>query len=162
QVAAGLPLPAKFSAAMDKAKQEFFAPDFLSLRERMMKMLVAGQKPEMTTPQWTGLTVPKLATLLGVAEVALDIAKEHAAAQRSAAIRSLSIQLALLALATFTALGMMMFVSRRVTRPLSTIQAGMHKLAGGDVTVAVPFAERKDEIGGLAAAMQAFKDSLGE
>ena len=36
----------------------------------------------------------------------------------------------------------------------------MHRLAGGDMTVEVPFAERKDEIGKLAGAMQAFKDSL--
>jgi methyl-accepting chemotaxis protein len=145
---------------MEKAKQEFFAPDFLALRDRMMKMLVAGQKPEMTTPQWTGLTVPKLGTLLNVAEVALDIAKEHAATQRASATRTLSIQLALLALALVLGIGMMLMVSRRVTRPLSTIQDGMHRLAGGDMTVEVPFAERKDEIGKLAGAMQAFKDSL--
>ena len=54
EVAAGLPLPAAFGAAIEKAKQEFFAADFLALRDRMMKMLVAGEKPEMTTPQWTG------------------------------------------------------------------------------------------------------------
>ena len=38
----------------------------------------------------------------------------------------------------------------------------MRKLAGGDLTVEVPYAERKDEIGALAGAMQAFKDSLIE
>ena len=79
------------------------------------------------------MTVPKLATVLGVAEVALDIAKEHAAQQRASAIRSLSTQLALLALALLLGVGMMLMVSRRVTRPLSVIQDGMHRLAGGDI-----------------------------
>ena len=36
------------------------------------------------------------------------------------------------------------------------------RVAGGDVSVEVPYAERKDEIGALAGAMQAFKDSLTE
>jgi methyl-accepting chemotaxis protein len=132
------------------------------MRDRMMKALVAGQKPDMPTAQWTGMTVPKLGTLLGVAEVALDIAKEHAAAQRASATSRLTVELSLLALALVVAFGMMMIINRRVTTPIHAIQDGMHKLASGDVTVEVPYADRKDEIGALAGAMQAFKDSLIE
>ena len=162
QVAAGLPMPPRFTAALDKANHEFFAQDFLALRDRMIKMLVAGQKPDMTVPQWTGTTVPKLAILLNVAEVALDIAKEHAAAQRAEAMRKLTMELVLLGLALAFGIGMFMLITRRVTRPLDTIQGGMRKLAGGDTSVEVAYAERKDEIGALAGAMQAFKDSLVE
>jgi methyl-accepting chemotaxis protein len=162
QVAAGMPLPPRFGAALDKAKQEFFSGDFLSLRDRMMKALVAGEKPDMTVPQWTGLTVPKLALLLNVAEVALDISKEHAAAQRAAATWRLTVELTLLAVALAFGVGMFMLITRRVTRPLDVIQGGMRKLAGGDTSVEVAYAERKDEIGALAGAMQAFKDSLTE
>jgi methyl-accepting chemotaxis protein len=161
-VAAGLPLPPRFSTAVDKAKQEFFGADVLALRDKTIKMLVAGEKPEMTTPQWTAMIVPKLATVLGVAEVALEVAKEHAAAQRASAMWSLWAQVAMLAVALVLGAGMILVVSRRVTRPLGMIQDGMHKLAGGDVSVEVPFAQRKDEIGALAGAMQAFKDSLTE
>jgi methyl-accepting chemotaxis protein len=159
-VAAGLPLPPRFAAAVEKAKKEFFGADLIALRDRTIKMLVAGEKPEMTTPQWTSMIVPKLGTTLGVAEVALDVAKDHAAEQRASAIWRLSVQVAFLAFAIAMAAGLMFVVSRRITRPLDMIQSGMRKLAGGDVTVEVPYAERKDEIGGLAGAMQAFKDSL--
>jgi methyl-accepting chemotaxis protein len=160
--AAGLPLPARFTAAVQKAKSEFFAPDFIAFREKMLKGLIAGEKPEMSAPQWAGITVPKLSTVLGVAEAALDIAKDHAAQQRAEAIRSLSTQLALLAIAVMLGIAMMLMVSRRITNPISVIQDGMHRLAGGDTTVEVPFADRKDEIGKLAGAMQAFKDSLAD
>jgi methyl-accepting chemotaxis protein len=162
ETAAGLPLPARFTAAVQKARSEFLAPDFIAFREKMLKGLIAGEKPEMSATQWAGITVPKLSTVLGVAEVALDIAKEHAAQQRADAIRSLSTQLALLAIAVMLGVGMMLMVSRRVTRPISVIQDGMHRLAGGDTAVEVPFADRKDEIGKLAGAMQAFKDSLAD
>jgi methyl-accepting chemotaxis protein len=162
QVASGLPMPARFTAALDKAKREFFANDFIALRDRTMKTLIAGQKSEMTVEQWTGLTVPKLALLLNVAEVALDAAKEHAATQRAAAVWRLTWELALLALVLAFGCGMIVLITRRITRPLDAIQRGMRRLARGDMSVAVSYTERKDEIGALAGAMQAFKDSLIE
>ena len=159
-VSAGLPLPARFSAAVDKAKSDFFGTAAVQQRDGLLKALVAGQKPELTATEWAGITVPKLSTVLGVAEVALDIAKEHSAAQTANATWRLTVQLGLLAFAIMVGVGMMMLISRRVTRPLGMIQNGMHKLAGGDTSVEVPYAQRKDEIGALSGAMQAFKDSL--
>src|SRR4051794_14725400 len=159
-VAAGLPLPPRFAAAVDTAKREFFAADLIALRDRTLKMLIAGEKPEMTTAQWTVMIVPKLATALGVAEVALDVAKVHAAEQRTSAMFRLTLELGLLVFAIAMAVGLMLIVTGRITRPLDVIQNGMRALAGGDVTIEVPFTARRDEIGALAGAMQAFKDSL--
>jgi len=147
ELASGLPLPPRFTAAVDLAKREFFAADVIALRDRTLKMLIAGEKPEMTTAQWTTMIVPKLATALGVAEVALDIAKTHAAEQRAGATWRLSVELGFLAFAVAMAIGLMLVVTRRITKPLDMIQNGMRKLAGGDVTVEVPYAARKDEIG---------------
>jgi methyl-accepting chemotaxis protein len=159
-VAAGLPLPPRFAAAVDKAKREFFGADTIALRDRTVKMLIAGEKPEMTSIQWSTMIVPKLGTALGVAEVALDVAKDRAVEQRAGAITRLSVELGFLTFAIVMAIGLMLVVSRRITNPLGMIQNGMRKLAGGDLAVEVPFADRKDEIGALAGAMQAFKDSL--
>jgi methyl-accepting chemotaxis protein len=72
----------------------------------------------------------------------------------------LTVELALLAFAIVMAIGLMLVVSRRITNPIDAIQSGMRKLAAGETNVDVPFAQRKDEIGALAGAMQAFKDSL--
>ena len=44
----GLPLPAQFTAAVQKGKQEFFAPEISATRLRMLKTLVAGEKPDVT------------------------------------------------------------------------------------------------------------------
>jgi methyl-accepting chemotaxis protein len=118
ELASGLPLPPRFTAAVDLAKREFFAADLIALRDRTLKMLIAG------------------------------------------ATWRLSVELGFLAFAVVMAIGLMLVVSRRITNPLDMIQNGMRKLAGGDVTVEVPYAARKDEIGALAGAMQAFKDSL--
>jgi methyl-accepting chemotaxis protein len=162
RVVAGLPLPPRFMEAMRNGKTGYFAPDYLQLRDTTAKALIAGQKPPITMDKWSPMAVPKLATLLGVAEAALDVAKEHAAQQRSRALWKLSVQLGLLTLALVFAAGTMLMVTRRVTRPLRAIQNAMLKVATGDLTAEVSFGARKDEIGGLAAAMQVFKTSVIE
>ncbi|NWG24624.1 MAG: HAMP domain-containing protein [Pseudorhodoplanes sp.] len=161
-LAAGLPLPPQFAAAMEKAKKEFFAPDFADLRAKTLAKLVAGEKVDMTSQQWAALSIPKLGSLLGVAEVALDLAKQHAEEARAAATRMFAIEIGLVILALALTGGMMIMISRRVTRPLHVIQDGMLKLASGDLSVAEAYAGRKDEIGALGRAMKAFKDSLIE
>ncbi len=50
----------------------------------------------------------------------------------------------------------------RVTAPLEELTQAMKRLADGDLTTLVPALERRDEIGGMAAAVQCFKEGLTE
>ena len=51
---------------------------------------------------------------------------------------------------------------RGVSMPIRAMTDAMRRLAGGDMAVAVPSIERKDEIGAMASAVQVFKDSMIE
>ncbi len=51
---------------------------------------------------------------------------------------------------------------RSVVHPLLAMTAAMGRLAGGDKTVDVPALERRDEIGGMAKAVEVFKANLIE
>ncbi|MGU3422359.1 cache domain-containing protein [Methylobacterium sp. D54C] len=51
-------------------------------------------------------------------------------------------------------------IGRSVARPMRAMTAFMTDLAAGDLTREVPGAERRDEIGAMAAAVQVFKDNL--
>ncbi|HEY2137387.1 MAG TPA: methyl-accepting chemotaxis protein [Xanthobacteraceae bacterium] len=53
-------------------------------------------------------------------------------------------------------------VGRGISRPVRRMTAVMKRLAGGDTAVAVPDANRKDEIGEMAAAVQVFKENMVE
>jgi methyl-accepting chemotaxis protein len=53
-------------------------------------------------------------------------------------------------------------VSRQISVPLVTIGSLMSRAAAGDHSVAVPFDDRGDEIGGLARAFRVFKDNAIE
>jgi methyl-accepting chemotaxis protein len=50
----------------------------------------------------------------------------------------------------------------RVTAPLSQLTEAIHSLGAGNLSVAVPGRERKDEIGALARTIQYFRDSLAD
>ncbi len=161
-LASGLPLPRRFTDAVAKAKQEFFGADYTELRLKALKAVIEGKPPAIKVEQWTPMSVGKLASLLGVAEAALDVAKDYAAAQHSETLLKLLVKLALLIAAVGFAGAMMWVVSMRVSRPLRRIQEAMLKVAGGDLTVEVSFAGRQDEIGALGNALQVFKDSRVE
>ena len=161
-IAAGLALPARFVDAVQSAKQVYFAGNEMQRRMEILKALIAGQPPGITVAEWSPQAVPKLATLLNVAEVALDVARDHATRQRSAAMWRVWVQVGLLAAAVLFTTGMILMVSRRVTGPLRLIQDAMLKVAAGDLSAEVSFGHRRDEIGALGNAMQAFKGSMVE
>ncbi|HVO15952.1 MAG TPA: HAMP domain-containing methyl-accepting chemotaxis protein [Alphaproteobacteria bacterium] len=161
-MAFGTALRPRLIKAIEGAKATFFDPKYTGTRDRLLKQLAAGEKPDMTANEWTPMSLPRLNGLLAVAESALEAAKEHAIDQQGAATRDLAINLGLLVLALGLAAGSMMAVSRRVIRPLHRIQDAMLKVASGDLSVEVSFGARRDEIGALAGALGAFKQNAVE
>src|SRR5436305_3464800 len=79
--ASGMQLPPAISSAIAANKTAYFEPQYLGLRDRLLAAVATGEKTELTTNQWTPITVGRLAAPVKVAEAALDAAKEHAAVQ---------------------------------------------------------------------------------
>ncbi|HZB93099.1 MAG TPA: HAMP domain-containing methyl-accepting chemotaxis protein, partial [Stellaceae bacterium] len=158
----GAALPPRVGEAIDKAQRDYFGAEYKATRARQLQALQTGQKPEMTATQWAPYTVSRLADLLGVAEAAIEAAKAHAGAQHDAALFDLALQLGLLALAILVGGAAVLAVSRRVIIPLHKIRDAMLKVAGGDLSVEVGFADRRDEIGALSGALATFKQNAVE
>jgi methyl-accepting chemotaxis protein len=55
-----------------------------------------------------------------------------------------------------------LIVGAVAVRPLNALTGAMNSLAGGDLATQIPGVGRKDELGGMAAAMQVFKDNAIE
>jgi methyl-accepting chemotaxis protein len=135
-----------------------------------------------------GAWAEKARVLLG-ATGATSIPAPHALAQIEVAVRKNLDQLVSLALADANAiradveesiarvrqLGMIfiafgivagaaiaVFMGRAITRPLHRLAATMRQLSQGQLDVAVADQKRKDEIGGMASAVQVFKDNMME
>ena len=54
------------------------------------------------------------------------------------------------------------FINRDIRGSLSQLKAAMDRLAKGDLATSVPGAERRDEIGAMAASVLVFKDGMTE
>jgi methyl-accepting chemotaxis protein len=74
--------------------------------------------------------------------------------------RTFSIALVLLGLVVGVALSGL--IGRSISRPIHRIIAVMERLAADDSAVEVPVADRQDEVGGIARALEVFKRNLFE
>ncbi|MFN3320484.1 MAG: methyl-accepting chemotaxis protein [Allorhizobium sp.] len=80
----------------------------------------------------------------------------------ASATLAMRLSLAAVILAALMALGAAIVSVVRVARPISTITGSMRTLAAGDTETAIPFADRRDEIGEMAAAVSVFRDNAIE
>jgi methyl-accepting chemotaxis protein len=160
--ASGTKLPPELADALKAAKQANFDPEYTALRDRLFDQVANGQKPEMNVLKWSPLTVQHMGTAVTIAERALDAAKARARAQETEARRDLIVQSGLLVGALALAFAVIVGMRRRVITPLKAIGEAMHGVAGGDLSIAVPFADRHDEIGALAGALESFKQAAIE
>jgi methyl-accepting chemotaxis protein len=159
EVGYGTVLPASYTAAVAKAQATFFGADYTKERERLMNLVLAGNKPDISVADWTKRSVGASQTVLDVVLAALDAASDRAVALRDGALRSLALQLSFLVAALAMVVGSFFVIGRRVVRPLHAIRDGMVKLAGGDLDVAVGYTDRDDEIGALAGTLASFKEA---
>ena len=100
----------------------------------------------------------ELDVLIGqIADYASRKSEEKNAA--SAAQMRSSEQLAIMvgALAMLVLIGSWLMSFLTIARPIRALTAAMDKLAGGDFSVVLPGLGRKDEVGGVAAAVEKFK-----
>lgn len=58
--------------------------------------------------------------------------------------------------------GIATLLGRWITRPITALSAAMRALASGDTAAPVPAQERRDEIGGMARAVEVFKEAMVE
>jgi methyl-accepting chemotaxis protein len=77
-----------------------------------------------------------------------------------AAVNAARMRLAIVVAGVLVALAaLILIISRSITAPIQQITVRMRSLAGGDTHAEIPGTDRGDEIGGMAAALQVFRDN---
>jgi len=157
---AGLPgMPQSLNDAIKNA-EGFFSGPLAQERLNVARMLSEGQVPDIDRAQFQTRVVDGLALLNTIANTALGELVIRANAQTVASRNALFLNGALLAAAIiFTAIGFLI-VQSRVSGPIQRMTETMQKLAGRDLSVAIPFVDRGAEIGAMAKAVQIFKDNM--
>ena len=101
--------------------------------------------------------------LLDQAKLSLAKDSSETTAQTLAKVdNSVTIQEVAAALAFLLGLGIAFLIGRSITNPVSGLTAAMGTLASGNTQAEIPFTDRGDELGKMAATVQVFKESMIE
>ena len=158
--AAPLPVTQDFRNKLEAAKGGFFSDMSRKLQATTLAALVKGEKTDMTSDKWNDFIVPAYQPIVDVAIGALDLARNHAAEARGSAEFKLSGFLVMLVASLVVTIASVLLVTRRVTGPLTAMTSCMSRIAAGRYDEAIPGIGRADEIGGMAAAVEVFRESL--
>jgi methyl-accepting chemotaxis protein len=101
-----------------------------------------------------------LASVIEVRDAFYDNAEQVLGTAYSSARFSFLTALAGLVAVAGASIALVIMVRRRVCNPIVDLTATMSHLASGDVSAEIVGAERNDEIGAMAAAVQVFKDNM--
>ena len=147
--------------AVESARERYFV-QFRSLADDMRHIGEAGGKYPLSADAFVSKTTPLLASLLEVLYAASGASEDRAAEVQERSGRNFMIAMTLLVLSV-SLIGVCVFVIlARVTRPLSALSKAAERLAIDDTSVAIPLADRRNEIGLLAVALGRFKETLIE
>jgi methyl-accepting chemotaxis protein len=128
------------------------------------RLLASGQQAEslalLSSPAVVALyddSRATLARLVSLDETTAARAADAAVARTNTASTTACVGIALAIAAALVAAVIGLY---RISRPIVAMTGAMSRLAEGDANTEVPFRQRGDEIGAMAAAVQVFKDNL--
>src|SRR6202789_982310 len=149
-------VPPALHAAITTANELYFVR-LRGLRKTVIDAFATGKRPPTSAHDWISASNTAMKSLVQVAKIAVDLSDNHAREELEAARRNLAIHVCIMCLSLACALFAMLFISRRIARPMSRITQTMRLVADGDMACELPFADRADEIGELSRALTVFR-----
>jgi methyl-accepting chemotaxis protein len=147
-------------ALVDKVEADLPAAD--AAIARLTDLLEAGDTAGVVTfaeREMYPVIDPVTANVGALVDLQIKVARDEGAAAAQAARIALWIMGVIAAVAAALLAFSTLVVIRQVTRPLLAMTDAMKRLAAGDNTVAIPGADRSDELGQMSKAVAVFKDN---
>jgi methyl-accepting chemotaxis protein len=152
---------AAIRAAVAGAKRNYF-DTFRPLVDQMRKLNDQGAAYNVSLANWIVQTDPHIDSFLGVLRAAAKMGEKRAAELEMDAFSDLTLKIFGILVAFGASALCFLVVVSRVTNPLARIGRAVRDLAAGKLDVEVTDAQRDDEIGEMARAVDFFKANLIE
>ena len=150
--------PANVASALDRMNEAYV--ERFGKELKLVKDGAVSGKFEHDVETFYAESQRGLNSIISVRDAFYDSAEQVLASAYSSARFSFLIALIGLVAVVAASVGLVAIVRSRVCRRIVGLTATMSRLAGGDVSAEVAGAERQDEIGAMAAAVQVFKDNM--
>jgi len=161
---------AAFLAAARSEQREFYertlsgpvVEGFKKMRETIANGGLSGDMAGLDSAAWFRAATARIDAFKTVEDqIAADVLA-LTSAKRSDATRDLTVLASLIAVGLLVTVVLVLLMARSITRPIGVLSGAMKVLAGGDTSVKIEGTHRRDEIGGMAGAVQVFKDNMIE
>ncbi|MVA28353.1 methyl-accepting chemotaxis protein [Agrobacterium vitis] len=149
--------PLAIKDAFKVADAAYFTGDYAKMRADVIAKLSAGEKSPLTIDQWRAPTTAALGKVADIASLAMDTLNANAVTAKSAALTQTLSFLALFLLVLALGIIGLAVIIRKVIRPIGALTRCMGALADGDLSVVVPGAKRRDEMGEMARSVEVFQ-----
>lgn len=144
--------------AVIAVQREFFG-QFQQTREEVYAAAQVQEPYPLTALEWIDRSAKAGATLGKLSEVGAQELQKIAEQQSSAATNQVIFELIILLVTIAIGAGAFWLVAGRIIRPLIRLGDVMTELASGNLQVTIEGTERADEVGGMAKAVEVFKNN---
>ncbi|PGH56891.1 chemotaxis protein [Azospirillum palustre] len=151
--------PDRIREAVEKAKVNFEGP-LVDQRKAVLAALAEGRKSPVEIGTLRQQDTASQGYIVDAALAAVDRMVVRSDAQAARAAQDAVIAGLLVVAAIVLAVAGLIVAKRRVSDPIREMTEAMRRLADRDMAVAIPGLGRADEIGGMAATVTVFRDSM--
>ncbi|CCG39719.1 methyl-accepting chemotaxis protein [Magnetospirillum molischianum] len=153
--------PAILRGGVEKVDAGFFA-QFKPLRDRVAKAAMSDGAYDLDQAEWRRLSSPMLQSIMLMRDAAIEEAARTATENHAHAGRNLFFVGLLLSAAAVTLTIAVLGINRRVIVPLARLTSVIDEFASGSRDFVVPYADRNDETGRMAKAIEILRDKARE
>ncbi len=141
------------------AEAVYFSGKIADMRNGIVKNVIGGNPAGVSLQDWQDGSKISQASVADVALGAMDVLDQTAATAAADAMQRVISYLVMLLLSVLVGLAGLVIVVRRVVGPIGSLTSSMQALADGDTNSAVPFVDRKDEVGKMAVSLEIFRQA---
>ncbi|WP_042695849.1 methyl-accepting chemotaxis protein [Azospirillum sp. B506] len=151
--------PDQIREAVEKAKVNFEGP-LVDQRKAVLAALAEGRPSPVEIGTLRRQDTASQGYIVDAALAAVDWMVARSDAQAARATRDAIVATLLVVAAALLTIAGMIVAKHRVSDPIRSMTETMRRLADRDMTVTIPGLDRADEIGGMAATVTVFRDSM--
>ncbi len=146
------------AAAIEAGERNYFGSG-AERRSRVMAIMAAGQRPEVSGDDWLQQGVRELGYLNAVADQAMTTAVENTQRHQAGALRVLVFNLALFLMASAAVAIGLVIVTCRIVNPIVALTSAIDRLSHQDYDVEIPELRQQDELGRMRDALEVLRDN---
>ncbi|MEZ5786048.1 MAG: nitrate- and nitrite sensing domain-containing protein [Xanthobacteraceae bacterium] len=132
----------------------------LPFRQTLRESFAAGDRKGGDPAAWFTASTARIDAMRTLEDAFVAALEAHSEQVKTAAGRSMIVATAAAGIMLALTIGLFVLIARNIIGALRTIAGEMRALAAGDLTVTISGANRSDEIGEMAGAVQVFKDNM--